>query len=84
MAEVEVGRVSDYFARVEVAGIELTGDLSIGDTIHIKGATTDLTQSVDSMQIDRADVERAGASDSIGIKVSERCRSGDHVYRVTD
>ena len=84
MAEVEVGRVSDYFARVEVAGIELTGDLSIGDTIHIKGATTDLTQSVDSMQIDRADVERAGAGDSIGIKVSERCRNGDHVYRVTD
>ena len=84
MAEVEVGRVSDYFARVEVAGIELTGDLSVGDTIHIKGATTDLTQSVDSMQIDRADVERAGAGDSIGIKVSERCRSGDHVYRVTD
>ncbi len=84
MAEVEVGTVSDYFARVEVAGIELTGDLSVGDTIHIKGATTDLTQSVDSMQIDRADVERAGAGDSIGIKVAERCRSGDHVYRVTD
>ena len=84
MAEVEVGRVSDYFARVEVAGIELTDDLSVGDAIHIKGATTDLTQSVDSMQIDRADVERAGVGDSIGIKVSERCRSGDHVYRVAD
>ena len=84
MAEVEVGRVSDYFARVEVAGIELAGDLSVGAAIHIKGATTDLTQSVDSMQIDRADVEGAGAGDSIGIKVAERCRSGDHVYRVTD
>ncbi len=83
MAEVEIGQVSDYFARVEVAGIELTGELSVGDTIHIKGHTTDLSLAVESMEIDRAAVERAGAGDSVGIKLPERCRSGDHVYRVT-
>jgi putative protease len=84
MAETEVGKVSDYFARVEVAGIELTGDLAVGDTIHIKGHTTDLNQAVDSMQIEHESVESAGAGDSIGIKVSDRCRSGDVVYRVTE
>lgn len=84
MAEVEVGRVSDYFARVGVAGIDLTGALRVGEVIHIKGHTTDLTQPVESMQIDRADVEEAGSGDSVGILVSERCRGGDLVYRVTD
>ncbi|MEE8421999.1 MAG: translation elongation factor-like protein [Dehalococcoidia bacterium] len=79
----EVGKVDGYFARVEVAAIVLTGDLSVGDTIQIKGHTTDLTMTVDSMQIDREGVEQAGAGDSVGIKVAERCRSGDHVYRVT-
>jgi len=82
MAEVEIGQVSDYFAQVGVAGIELTGEISVGDTIHITGHTTDLSLAVESMEIDRAPVERAGAGDSVGIKLPDRCRSGDHVYRV--
>ena len=81
--EEEVGRVMDYFAKISVAGIDLTAKLRVGDTIRIKGHTTDLEQSVDSMQIDRDNVEEAGAGDKIGIKVSDRCRGGDHVYRVT-
>ncbi|MDP6605632.1 MAG: translation elongation factor-like protein [Dehalococcoidia bacterium] len=82
-AGTEVGRVDDYFARVGVAGIALTGDLSVGDSIQIKGHTTDLTMTVDSMQIDHDGVDQAGAGDSVGIKVAERCRAGDHVYRVS-
>jgi len=81
--EEEVGRVMDYFAKISVAGIDLTGKLRVGDTIRIKGHTTDLEQSVDSMQIDRDSVEEAGPGDKIGIKVNDRCRGGDHVYRVT-
>jgi putative protease len=81
--EEEIGRVTDYFAKISVAGIDLTGKLSAGDTIHVRGHTTDLEQVVESMQIDREQVEEAGAGDRIGIKVSDRCRSGDHVYRVT-
>ena len=81
--EEEVGRVMDYFAKISVAGIDLTAKLRVGDTIRIKGHTTDLEQSVDSMQIDRDSVEEAGAGDKIGIKVKDRCRGGDHVYRVT-
>jgi translation elongation factor EF-1alpha len=84
MAEIEVGKVSDYFAKVGAAGIELTGALRVGDSIHIKGHTTDVSQAVNSMQVEHEAVEQAGPGDSIGIKVADRCRSGDHVYRVTD
>ncbi len=81
--EEEIGRVVDYFAKIGVAGIDLTGKLSAGDTIHIKGHTTDLEQVVESMQVEHDQVEEAGAGDKIGIKVKDRCRGGDHVYRVT-
>ena len=81
--EEEIGRVSDYFARISVAGIDLTGKLRVGDTIHVKGHTTDLELVVESMQVEHDQVEEAGPGDKIGIKVQDRCRGGDHVYRVT-
>ena len=84
MPEEEVGKVADFFAHPVVAGIELTGGLKVGDKIHIKGHTTDLEMTVGSMQIDNAAVEAAKAGDSIGVKVSERVRSGDTVYKITD
>ena len=84
MAEGIVGSVSDFFAHPVVAGIELTGSLNVGDKIHIKGHTTDLKMDVKSIQIDNEQVDAAKAGDSIGIKVSERVRSGDTVYKVTD
>jgi len=84
MPEEEVGKVSDFFARPVVAGIDLTGTLKVGDKIHLKGHTTDIEQIVDSMQIDNVNVEEAGAGDSIGIKVTDRVRRGDAIYRVTD
>jgi translation elongation factor EF-1alpha len=83
MAEERVGVVKDYFARIGVAGIDLEGVLRLGDTIHIKGHTTDLEQAVDSMQIEHDQVEEAKAGDAIGIKVGDRCRGGDVVYKVT-
>ena len=81
MAEVEVGKVSDFFARPVVAGIELTATLKMGDRIHIKGHTTDLEMTVESMQIDNANVEEAKKGKSVGIKVSDRVRRGDTVYK---
>jgi translation elongation factor EF-1alpha len=83
MPEDKVGIVKDYFAKIGVAGIDITGRLKVGDTIHIKGHTTDLEQVVESIQIEHEQVEEARAGDAIGIKVSERCRHGDTVYRVT-
>ena len=84
MPEEVVGKVSDFFARPVVAGIELTAPLQVGDKIHIKGYTTDMELTVDSMQINNVDVKQGKAGDSVGIKVSERVRRGDIVYKVTD
>ena len=84
MPEEVIGKVTDFFAHPVVAGIELTATLKVGDKIHIKGHTTDLELIVDSIQINNVDVEQAKAGDLIGIKVSERVRGGDTVYKVTD
>lgn len=84
MPEIEVGKVSDFFAHPVVAGIELTAELKVGDTIHISGHTTDMELTVDSMQINNVNVTEAKAGDAIGIKVSDRVRRGDTVYKVTD
>jgi selenocysteine-specific translation elongation factor len=84
MPEKEIGKVSDFFARPVVAGIEMSGSLKLGDKIHIKGHTTDMEFVVDSMQIDNANVTEAKTGDSVGIKVNERVRRGDTVFKVTD
>ncbi len=84
MPEVEIGKVSDFFARPVVAGIELTATLKVGDNIHIQGHTTDMEFAVSSIQIDNVNVEQAKAGDNVGIKVSDRVRRGDTVYKVTD
>ena len=76
----EIGRVTEYFARIGVAGIDLTGPLRAGDRIHIQGHTTDFKQVVESVQIEHASVDAAKKNDKIGLKVAERCRRGDHVY----
>ena len=84
MTEQIVGKVSDFFARPVVAGIELTAGLKVGDKIHIKGHTTDVQSTVNSIQIHNAQVTEANAGDSIGVKVSDRVRSGDIVYKITE
>ena len=84
MTENIIGKVSDFFAHPVVAGIELTGSLNVGDKSRIKGHTTDLELTVGSMQIDNADVTTAKAGDSIGIKVPDHVRAGDHVYKITE
>ncbi len=84
MPEKAIGKVTDFFSRPVVAGIELTATLKLGDKIHIKGHTTDTELIVDSMQINNVDVKQAKTGDAIGIKVSERVRRGDIVYKVTE
>ena len=84
MPEEAIGSVSDFFAHPVVAGIELTGTIKQGDKIHIKGHTTDLEMVVESMQINNVNVTEAKAGDSVGIKVSDRVRRGDVIYKVTD
>ena len=83
MSEEIIGKVSDFFAKPVVAGIELTGALKVGDKIKIKGHTTDLEMTISSMQVNNASVTQANPGDSIGIKVPDKVRKGDHVYIVT-
>ena len=78
----EVGRIAHYFTRISVAVIELTDKLSIGDRILISGSTTSFEQTIDSMQIEHEDVTTAGLGQSIGLKVKERVREGDRVYKI--
>jgi len=84
MPEELVGHVSDFFSRPVVAGIDLRGALKVGEKIKIKGHTTDLEFAVESMQINNAPVKEAHSGDSVGIKVPDRVRKGDAVYKVTN
>ncbi|MFH1018698.1 MAG: translation elongation factor-like protein [Pseudomonadota bacterium] len=81
--EVKIGHVSHYFGKIQVAAIELTdGPLSVGDTIRIKGHTSDFTQTVDSIQIDKASVPTAEQGKGIGIRVVQHARVDDEVFKV--
>jgi F0F1-type ATP synthase beta subunit len=80
---VEIGHITHFFAKISVAVIELTAPLAVGDTIVVKGPTTDFEQVVESMQIEHNNVQRAEAGQSIGLKVGERVRERDTVYKKT-
>jgi len=79
---VEIGKVTHFFTKISVAIVELTDTLSVGDTILIKGPTTSVEQKVDSMQIEHENVQKATRGQSIGLKVDDRVREHDVVYRV--
>ncbi|HUU54553.1 MAG TPA: translation elongation factor-like protein [Armatimonadota bacterium] len=79
--ERPVGQVTHYFSKAGVMAVQLSDELSLGDLIHVRGHTTDFVTSVQSMQIEHATVPKAGPGDSVGVKVSEKVRPGDMVYR---
>lgn len=81
MAEKPIGKIFTYYSKIGVAAIDLTAALKVGDTILIKGATTDFEQKVDSMQIDGKEIKAAKKGQSIGIKVSDKVRPNDVVYK---
>ena len=84
MQDQEIGYISKHFSKISVAAIEITaGKLSVGDTIHIKGHTTDLKEEIASMQIEHETVESAKKGDSIGIQVSDRTRRKDKVFKLS-
>ena len=82
--EREVGAVAHYYTKIGVAVIELTDTLKVGATIHIKGATSDFNQKIDSMEIEHKNVEEAKKGESIGLKVKEHAREHDKVFVVED
>lgn len=80
--ELIVGKVAHYYTRIGVAIIDLTGNLNLGEEIVIRGATTSVRQKVDSMEIDHKPVASASPGQSIGLKVAQRVREGDTVFRI--
>ncbi|MCD6221925.1 hypothetical protein J7K25_07205 [bacterium] len=85
MKEIKIGEVTHYFNKIGVAAIKIISEqLKKGDTIHIKGHTTDFTQKIDSMQVEHQPVEVANAGDEIGIKVDNVVREGDEVFKVIE
>jgi translation initiation factor IF-2 len=85
MAEEEIGVVVKFFSKPSVAAVEITnGSIKVGDTLHFKGHTTDFNDVIESMEIDNNSVSEANSGDMIGIKVSERVREKDAVYKVSD
>ncbi|MFH1369508.1 MAG: translation elongation factor-like protein [Elusimicrobiota bacterium] len=82
--EILLGTVEDYFAHVGVATLKLKKELAVGDTIRINGHTTELTQVAESMQIDHKPVNAAKSGDDIGIKVNDRVRKGDQVFKIVN
>ena len=77
-----IGVITHYFPHVQAAVVKLKGPLSMGQTVKVVGHTTDLTQAVTSMQIDRVDISDAKKGDEIGLQVSTRVRQGDKVYKL--
>ena len=78
----QIGAIGNFYSKISVAVVDLTGKLAVGDTIRVKGATTDFSQKVDSMQIEHANVQTAGPGQSIGLKVADKVRKGDLVYKI--
>ena len=85
MAEVEIGKVTHYFSKIGVMALTITQDnLLVGDTIHVKGHTSDFTQKIDSMQVDNKSVTEAAVGQSVGMRVSQHAREHDQVFKVVE
>jgi len=82
MQEKEIGAITHYYGHLSVGIIGLSDGLKVGDNIHIKGHSSDFTQTVDSMQIEHQNVNEAKAGDMIGIKVAGKVHEHDKVYKV--
>ena len=85
MTEVELGKVTHYFSKIGVAAIAIAHEtLHVGDTIHVKGHTSDFMQKIDSMQVDGQSVDEAAVGQSIGLRVKEHAREHDQVFKVVE
>lgn len=82
LEEVQLGEVEDYFGKIGVIALTLKDAICVGDSINVRGHTTNYTQKVASMQIEHASVQEAKKGDSIGIKVGQKSRKGDKVFKL--
>ena len=85
MAEEKlIGKITHFYGNISVGVIELSDELKVGDKIHFKGSSTDFEQAVDSMQMEHQNIETAKAGEAVGLKVAEKIKEGDQVYKVLE
>jgi len=84
MKEQRIGLVTHYYKRIGVAVLELSGGLKVGDMVHIHGYVTDFTQPVESMEIEHQQIQSVGPRAAVALKVIDRVRPGDAVYKVSE
>mgnify|MGYP001082690616 CR=1 FL=1 len=77
-----VGKISHYYGKIGVAVVEVEDEIDVGDTISIEGAVTNFRQTVDSMEIEHKQIKKAKKGDSIGLRVAEKVRENDNVYKI--
>ncbi len=83
--EEEIGKITHYFSKINVGILELSkGTLQVGDTIHIKGHTSDFYQKIESMQLEHSPVDKVKPGEPVGIKVENSVRENDVVFKVTE
>ena len=80
-AIIEIGQITHFFSKINVAVVQLTLPLSVGDKILIKGPLTEFDQIVDSIQIDRTEIKRAEGGQNVGLKLLQLAREKDVVYK---
>jgi len=83
MEKKPIGKVVHYFTNISVAVIDLSDELKVGDRICFEGATSNFEQAVNSMQIEHKNVPSASAGQSVGLKVDQRVRQGDLVFKIS-
>ncbi len=84
MKEKKVGVVNHYYSHIKVAAVVMEDEMAVGDTVHIKGHTSDFIQKVDSIQLEHKNVSQAKKGENVGIKVKEHAREHDVVYKVEE
>jgi len=85
MEEKLVGKITHYFTNIGVAVVEITkSGLNVGDKLHIKGATSDFEQVIDSMQVDHENVAKAKKGEAVGLKVEQQVKEGDEVFVIKE
>lgn len=84
MEEKLIGKITHYYGKINVAIVELSAPLKVGDKIHLKGHETDFEQTVSSMQVDYQNIDEAKKGDVIGLKVDQKVREGDEVYLIEE
>lgn len=84
MEKKEIGKITHFFSKINVAVLQLDDSLNVGDTISIEGATTNFKQKVESMQVEHEDLQKASKGMDVGMKVKEAVRAGDKVFKIIE